>query len=105
MNIFSSIHLDISGNTLIMYVFISSITEEEPGPLRGDFEKNTTKVGRTFSYLKNKMYKKARVSQRSQSVISSSVFVDEIIGFIYTDDCELSTCQSNARQEFTLVLK
>uniref|UniRef100_A0A672T065 Uncharacterized protein n=1 Tax=Sinocyclocheilus grahami TaxID=75366 RepID=A0A672T065_SINGR len=40
-----------------------SITEEEPGPLRGDFEKSTTKVSRTFSYLKNKMYKKARVSR------------------------------------------
>ncbi|XP_056613522.1 A-kinase anchor protein 13 isoform X5 [Triplophysa dalaica] len=37
-----------------------SITEEEPGPLRGDFEKSTTKVSRTFSYLKSKMYKKTR---------------------------------------------
>lgn len=41
-----------------------SITEEEPGPLRGDFEgKSGTKMSRTFSYLKNKMYKKNRVSQ------------------------------------------
>ncbi|XP_076011609.1 A-kinase anchor protein 13 isoform X2 [Genypterus blacodes] len=36
-----------------------SISEEEPGPLRSDTEgKNVTKVSRTFSYLKNKMYKK-----------------------------------------------
>ncbi|XP_051985781.1 A-kinase anchor protein 13-like isoform X2 [Xyrauchen texanus] len=35
-----------------------SITEEEPGPLRDDFEKSCTKVSRTFSYLKSKMYKK-----------------------------------------------
>lgn len=40
-----------------------SITEEEPGPLRGDFEgKSENKVSRTFSYLKSKMYKKSRVS-------------------------------------------
>ncbi|XP_051755326.1 A-kinase anchor protein 13 isoform X5 [Ctenopharyngodon idella] len=44
-----------------------SITEEEPGPLRGDFEKNTTKVGRTFSYLKNKMYKKAREKDKEKN--------------------------------------
>uniref|UniRef100_A0A8C7ZZT1 A-kinase anchor protein 13-like n=1 Tax=Oryzias sinensis TaxID=183150 RepID=A0A8C7ZZT1_9TELE len=40
-----------------------SISEEEPGPLRSDNEgKSVTKVGRTFSYIKNKMYKKTRVS-------------------------------------------
>lgn len=40
-----------------------SISEEEPGPLRSDNEgKNVTKVSRTFSYLRNKMYKKTRVS-------------------------------------------
>lgn len=40
-----------------------SISEEDPGPLRSDTEgKNVTKVSRTFSYLKNKMYKKTRVS-------------------------------------------
>ncbi|XP_026071984.1 A-kinase anchor protein 13-like isoform X3 [Carassius auratus] len=44
-----------------------SITEEEPGPLRGDFEKNTTKVSRTFSYLKNKMYKKAREKEKEKN--------------------------------------
>lgn len=39
-----------------------SISEEEPGPLRSDTEgKSVTKVSRTFSYLKNKMYKKTRV--------------------------------------------
>jgi len=64
----------ISGNAHIMHVFtvylaFSSITEEEPGPLRGDFEKSSTKVSRTFSYLKNKMYKKARVSQHFCSLI------------------------------------
>lgn len=42
----------------------SSISEEEPGPLRSDTEgKNVTKVSRTFSYLKNKMYKKTRVRE------------------------------------------
>uniref|UniRef100_A0A9J8A5U4 Si:dkey-172h23.2 n=1 Tax=Cyprinus carpio carpio TaxID=630221 RepID=A0A9J8A5U4_CYPCA len=44
-----------------------SITEEEPGPLRGDFEKSTTKVSRTFSYLKNKMYKKAREKEKEKN--------------------------------------
>ncbi|TRY82583.1 hypothetical protein DNTS_030589 [Danionella cerebrum] len=43
-----------------------SISEEEPGPLRGDFEKSSTKVGRTFSYLKNKMYKKAREKDKEK---------------------------------------
>lgn len=39
-----------------------SISEEEPGPLRTDTEgKGVTKVSRTFSYIKNKMYKKTRV--------------------------------------------
>lgn len=43
-----------------------SISEEEPGPLRSDTEgKNVTKVSRTFSYLKSKMYKKTRVSFQS----------------------------------------
>ncbi|XP_052416840.1 A-kinase anchor protein 13 isoform X1 [Carassius gibelio] len=44
-----------------------SITEEEPGPLRGEFEKSTTKVSRTFSYLKNKMYKKAREREKEKN--------------------------------------
>ncbi|XP_067301284.1 A-kinase anchor protein 13 isoform X3 [Pseudorasbora parva] len=44
-----------------------SITEEEPGPLRGDFEKSTTKVSRTFSYLRNKMYKKAREKEKEKN--------------------------------------
>ncbi|XP_039514843.1 A-kinase anchor protein 13 isoform X2 [Pimephales promelas] len=44
-----------------------SITEEEPGPLRGDFEKSSTKVSRTFSYLKNKMYKKAREKDKEKN--------------------------------------
>ncbi|XP_041650211.1 A-kinase anchor protein 13 isoform X2 [Cheilinus undulatus] len=44
-----------------------SISEEEPGPLRSDTEgKNTTKVSRTFSYLKNKMYKKNREKEREK---------------------------------------
>ncbi len=46
-----------------MYV-CTSISEEEPGPLRSDTEgKSGTKVSRTFSYLKNKMYKKTRVRE------------------------------------------
>ncbi|KAK3533714.1 hypothetical protein QTP70_023967 [Hemibagrus guttatus] len=45
-----------------------SITEEEPGPLRGDFEgKNENKVSRTFSYLKSKMYKKSREKDKGKS--------------------------------------
>ncbi|XP_072517183.1 A-kinase anchor protein 13 isoform X3 [Salminus brasiliensis] len=44
-----------------------SITEEEPGPLRGDFEgKSGTKMSRTFSYLKNKMYKKTREKDKEK---------------------------------------
>ncbi|CAJ1048725.1 A-kinase anchor protein 13 isoform X3 [Xyrichtys novacula] len=44
-----------------------SISEEEPGPLRSDTEgKNVTKVSRTFSYLKNKMYKKTREKEREK---------------------------------------
>ncbi|XP_047437596.1 A-kinase anchor protein 13 isoform X3 [Mugil cephalus] len=44
-----------------------SISEEEPGPLRSDTEgKGTTKVSRTFSYLKNKMYKKNREKEREK---------------------------------------
>ncbi|XP_030613632.1 A-kinase anchor protein 13 isoform X2 [Archocentrus centrarchus] len=44
-----------------------SISEEEPGPLRSDTEgKSVTKVGRTFSYLKNKMYKKTREKERDK---------------------------------------
>ncbi|XP_051560253.1 A-kinase anchor protein 13-like isoform X2 [Myxocyprinus asiaticus] len=44
-----------------------SITEEEPGPLREDFEKGCTKVSRTFSYLKSKMYKKTREKDKEKS--------------------------------------
>ncbi|TDH16650.1 hypothetical protein EPR50_G00000120 [Perca flavescens] len=44
-----------------------SISEEEPGPLRSDTEgKSVTKVSRTFSYLKNKMYKKTREKDREK---------------------------------------
>nr|XP_046262923.1 A-kinase anchor protein 13 isoform X3 [Scatophagus argus] len=44
-----------------------SISEEEPGPLRSDTEgKSVTKVSRTFSYLKNKMYKKTREKEREK---------------------------------------
>ncbi|XP_051947996.1 A-kinase anchor protein 13-like isoform X2 [Xyrauchen texanus] len=43
-----------------------SITEEEPGPLRGDFEKNSTKVSRTFSYLKSKISKKTREKDKEK---------------------------------------
>ncbi|XP_026149979.1 A-kinase anchor protein 13 isoform X3 [Mastacembelus armatus] len=44
-----------------------SISEEEPGPLRSDTEgKSVTKVSRTFSYLKNKMYKKTKEKERDK---------------------------------------
>ncbi|XP_035992138.1 A-kinase anchor protein 13 isoform X3 [Fundulus heteroclitus] len=44
-----------------------SISEEEPGPLRSDSEgRNSTKVSRTFSYLKSKMYKKTREKDRDK---------------------------------------
>nr|XP_043885644.1 A-kinase anchor protein 13 isoform X5 [Solea senegalensis] len=44
-----------------------SISEEEPGPLRTNTEeKSATKVSRTFSYLKNKMYKKTREKDRDK---------------------------------------
>nr|XP_015809407.2 A-kinase anchor protein 13 isoform X3 [Nothobranchius furzeri] len=44
-----------------------SISEEEPGPLRNDNEgKSVTKVSRTFSYLKNKMYKKTKEKEREK---------------------------------------
>ncbi|XP_053539354.1 A-kinase anchor protein 13 isoform X2 [Ictalurus punctatus] len=45
-----------------------SITEEEPGPLRGVFElKSENKMSRTFSYLKSKMYKKSREKDKEKS--------------------------------------
>ncbi|XP_060797046.1 A-kinase anchor protein 13 isoform X3 [Neoarius graeffei] len=45
-----------------------SITEEEPGPLRGAFElKSENKVSRTFSYLKSKMYKKSREKDKEKN--------------------------------------
>ncbi|XP_056871047.1 A-kinase anchor protein 13 isoform X5 [Takifugu flavidus] len=44
-----------------------SISEEEPGPLRSDTEgKSVTKVSRTFSYLKSKMYKKTREKDKEK---------------------------------------
>uniref|UniRef100_A0A671KYH1 Si:dkey-172h23.2 n=1 Tax=Sinocyclocheilus anshuiensis TaxID=1608454 RepID=A0A671KYH1_9TELE len=57
-----------------------SITEEEPGPLRGDFEKSTTKVSRTFSYLKNKIYflstknKDREAKEREKKSVNGHVF-------------------------------
>ena len=40
-----------------------SISEEDTGSLRSDSEgRSGTRVGRTFSYLKNKMTRKSRVS-------------------------------------------
>ncbi|KAF5906153.1 A-kinase anchor protein 13 isoform X1, partial [Clarias magur] len=45
-----------------------SITEEEPGPLRGGFEgKSENRVSRTFSYLKSKMYKKSKEKDKEKS--------------------------------------
>ncbi|XP_023669901.2 A-kinase anchor protein 13 isoform X2 [Paramormyrops kingsleyae] len=45
-----------------------SISEEDPGPLRGDGEgKAGTKVSRTFSYLRNKMYKKTKEKDKEKS--------------------------------------
>ncbi|KAI1889778.1 hypothetical protein AGOR_G00166440 [Albula goreensis] len=45
-----------------------SISEEDPGPLRSDSEgKGGTKVSRTFSYLKSKMYKKTKEKDKDRS--------------------------------------
>ncbi|KAG5849112.1 hypothetical protein ANANG_G00106560 [Anguilla anguilla] len=45
-----------------------SISEEDPGPLRSDTEgKGVTKVSRTFSYLKSKMYKKTKEKDKDRS--------------------------------------
>ncbi|KAJ8247507.1 hypothetical protein GJAV_G00247190 [Gymnothorax javanicus] len=45
-----------------------SISEEDPGPLRSDFEgKGVTRVSRTFSYLKSKMYKKSKEKDKDKS--------------------------------------
>ncbi|KAK1804659.1 hypothetical protein P4O66_020653, partial [Electrophorus voltai] len=47
----------------------SSISEEEPGPLRSDSEARVgvTKVSRTFSYLKSKMSKKNKEKDREKN--------------------------------------
>ncbi|KAJ8340272.1 hypothetical protein SKAU_G00349050 [Synaphobranchus kaupii] len=45
-----------------------SISEEDPGPLRTDIEgKGVTKVSRTFSYLRSKMYKKTKEKDKDRS--------------------------------------
>ncbi|KAI1904523.1 hypothetical protein AGOR_G00006520 [Albula goreensis] len=45
-----------------------SISEEDPGPLRAGVEgKSVTKVGRTFSYLRNKMYKKTKEKEKEKN--------------------------------------
>ncbi|KAJ8412931.1 hypothetical protein AAFF_G00105130 [Aldrovandia affinis] len=45
-----------------------SISEEDPGPLRSDSEgKGGTKVSRTFSYLRSKMYKKTKEKDKDRS--------------------------------------
>ncbi|KAG7473231.1 hypothetical protein MATL_G00093500 [Megalops atlanticus] len=45
-----------------------SISEEGQGPLRTDVEgKSGTKVGRTFSYLRSKMYKKTKEKDKMRS--------------------------------------
>ncbi|XP_036391427.1 A-kinase anchor protein 13-like [Megalops cyprinoides] len=45
-----------------------SISEEGQGPLRADVEgKSGTKVGRTFSYLRSKMYKKTKEKDKMRS--------------------------------------
>ncbi|KAA8595976.1 hypothetical protein FQN60_011267, partial [Etheostoma spectabile] len=50
------------------------ISEEEPGPLRSDTEgKSVTKVSRTFSYIKNKMYKKTRVREHGVFTYNNTV--------------------------------
>ncbi|XP_029943920.1 A-kinase anchor protein 13 isoform X2 [Salarias fasciatus] len=63
-------HRDIDGSRLFSTTsgpLAYSISEEEPGPLRSDTEgKGVTKVSRTFSYLKNKMYKKTREKEREK---------------------------------------
>ncbi|KAJ8344174.1 hypothetical protein SKAU_G00315030 [Synaphobranchus kaupii] len=45
-----------------------SISEEDPGPLRaGEESKSATKVGRTFSYLRSKMYKKTKEKEKEKN--------------------------------------
>ncbi|KAF7663052.1 hypothetical protein LDENG_00219750 [Lucifuga dentata] len=64
-----------------------SISEEEPGPLRSDAEgKSVTKVSRTFSYLKNKMYKKrVREHLRVIAEIAPSVASQSLPHFSFSD--------------------
>ncbi|KAJ3593533.1 hypothetical protein NHX12_005867 [Muraenolepis orangiensis] len=50
-----------------------SISEEDPGSLRGDSDgRSVTKVGRTFSYLKNKMSRKSR--EKEKKTVNGHVF-------------------------------
>ncbi|KAM9470506.1 A-kinase anchor protein 13 isoform 1-T1 [Clarias gariepinus] len=48
-------------------VLENSISEEDPAPLRSDFEVKPTKVSRTFSYLKSKMSKKSKEKDRDKN--------------------------------------
>ncbi|XP_035251573.1 A-kinase anchor protein 13-like [Anguilla anguilla] len=44
------------------------ISEEAPGPLRaGEEGKSATKVGRTFSYIRSKMYKKTKEKEKEKN--------------------------------------
>ncbi|XP_056268760.1 A-kinase anchor protein 13-like [Pseudoliparis swirei] len=62
-----------------------SISEEEPGPLRSDTDgKSTTKVSRTFSYLKNKMYKKTREKDREKREKDKEKDKKAINGHLFT---------------------
>ncbi|XP_048828973.1 A-kinase anchor protein 13-like isoform X2 [Brienomyrus brachyistius] len=48
--------------------FSNSISEEDPGPLRSYTEgKSGTKVSRTFSYLKSKMYRKSKEKDKDKN--------------------------------------
>ncbi|XP_056134197.1 A-kinase anchor protein 13 isoform X2 [Lampris incognitus] len=71
-----------------------SISEEEPGPLRSDTEgKSGTKVSRTFSYLKNKMYKKTREKEREKKAEKDRENKDKdkktVNGHLFTAVCSV----------------
>ncbi|XP_077476026.1 uncharacterized protein LOC144089059 isoform X3 [Stigmatopora argus] len=71
-----------------------SISEEEPGSLRSDAEagKGGTKVSRTFSYLKNKMYKKNREKEREKKEKEAKEKVVNGHHFAATGSGHLPTC-------------
>ncbi|XP_077568680.1 A-kinase anchor protein 13 isoform X5 [Stigmatopora nigra] len=77
-----------------------SISEEEPGSLRSDAEagKGGTKVSRTFSYLKNKMYKKNREKEREKKEKEAKEKAVNGHHFAATGSGQVPTCSSLCSQ-------